>query len=140
MDKEKIKPESHSKTEQPQGIGPAQEMPDGYAPVIQALDHLQVRVHEISVGMGHWEGEPSELELHANMHVDLAKATVAVQEGLPLYNFQELEPTGELVELADCVLHILDYCGSLGISLGQVMVRKHLHDRRMIDRKRRGAG
>lgn len=127
------------KAEQPQGLGPAQEMPEGYTEVIAALDKLQHQVHEVAVGMGRWEDEPSELELHAMMHTDLAKATVDVVSQLPLYNFTELEPTGELVELADCVLHILDYCGSLGISLAQVLVRKHIHDGRMI-RRTGGAG
>lgn len=135
MEQEKDKRESPSKTEQPQGVGPAQEMPEGYTEVIKALDQMQRQVHEVAVGMGHWEGEPTEMELHAMMHVDIAKATVSVCSQEPLYNFSEAEPTGELVELADCVLHVLDYCGSLGISLAQVLVRKHIHDARMIKRK-----
>ena len=137
MEQEKDKQESHSKAEQPQGLGPAQEMPEGFNALIQELDKLQRRVHDVSVGMGQWEGEPTEMDLHALMHVDIAKATVAVHQSLPLYDFSDLEPKGEMVELTDCVLHILDYFGSLGISFGQVLARKHLHDRRMIDRKRR---
>ena len=126
-----------SKVDQSQDVGPAQAVPDNFAPIIKALDQLQGQVHEVAVGMGRWEDEPTELELHALMHTDLAKATVDVANQLPLYNFTELEPTGELVELADCVLHILDYCGSLNISLAQILIRKHIHDKRMIERKRR---
>jgi len=137
MEQEKDKAPLHS-ADQPQGLGPAQEMPEDYAGLIRELDGLQGQVHEVAVGTGQWEDYRSETENHAIMHVDLAKATVAVYQNLPLYDFSELEPRGELVELADCALRILDYCGSLGISLAQVLVRKHLHDKRMLDRKRRG--
>ncbi len=130
----------NSAADQPQGLGPAQEMPENYVALIQELDRLQGQVHDVAVNMGHWEDERSEQEMHAIMHVDLAKATVAVYQQLPLYDFSELEPKGELVELADCVLRVMDYCGSLGISLGQILVRKHLHDARMIQRKKRAGG
>lgn len=140
MEQEQGKQESPSKTDQPQGLGPAQEMPEGFMALIQELDRLQRQVHDVAVATGQWEDDKTETEQHAVMHVDIAKATVAVYQQLPLYDFGDLEPKGEMVELADCVLHIMDYFGSLGISFGQVLARKHLHDARMVNRKKRAGG
>lgn len=122
---------------QPQGLGPAQEMPEGFAPLVQALDALQSSVHDLAIGSGKWEDEPNALELHAVMHVAIARATGATVSEQPLYNFKEQPPSGELVALADCVLLVMDYCESLGISLSQVLVRKHLADKQEFEHKRR---
>lgn len=42
---------------------------------------------------------------------------------------QSKKPEGVAVELADCILRILDYCGKAGIDIEDIIIRKHEYNK-----------
>lgn len=86
-----------------------------------------------------WHDKPtSSLEIHALIHSEISEATEEVRNSAPpIYQLRtapgkglhfrilpdsklwkpDLKPEGELIELADAVIRIADYCGSRGYDL-----------------------
>jgi len=63
------------------------------------------------------------LEVHALIHSEISEATEEARLGLePLRGGDgEMKPEGELVELADAVIRIADYCGAKGWDLEEAI-------------------
>lgn len=72
-----------------------------------------------------WHDSPRRpLEIHALIHSEISEATEEVRNKKDsLYLIKE-KPCGELVELADAVIRIMDYCGLMNWDLGRVISDK----------------
>ncbi len=107
------------------------------------IRELMRRAYETAAEKGWHDRLRSPLEFHALIHSEISEATEAVRDGLPPFQqkqvaqakrltFQDLEnatqsdqplvsltfkPEGEVVELADAIIRIADYCESLGYDL-----------------------
>lgn len=103
---------------------------------------LQNYIHNTAKEKGWWEGgERNPLEIHMLIVSELAEATEEARKGTPpIYVesqgakmtpdhplFQEmksLKPEGELIELADAVIRVMDYCGHKGWNLAEAILLK----------------
>lgn len=105
------------------------------------ITDLVKQAYENAKDKGWHETERSPLEYHALIHSEVSEATEAARIGSdPLYfpnapthgviregvgeYILVVKPEGELVELADVVIRIADYCGSRGWDLERAIKLK----------------
>lgn len=113
------------------------------------LNDLAREIHENAVAHGWWEearGLPEILMLCVS---ELAEALEEYRDGKPLFYHDcpglplcaedeaapacdacpPTKPEGVAVELADCVIRILDYCGHAGIDIEKAIRVKHEYNK-----------
>jgi hypothetical protein len=78
------------------------------------IRELVQRAFEIATVKGWHETERSPLEYHALIHSEISEATEAVRLPDQIFLTAEQPLNSELVELADAVIRIADYCGTKG--------------------------
>lgn len=66
-------------------------------------------IHATAYSKGWWDGKREAPELIALMHSELSEALEEYRDGKPLFYLKDGKPEGQLAELADCVIRILDY-------------------------------
>jgi hypothetical protein len=105
------------------------------------IKQLMQRAYETAAQKGWHDRRRSPLEFHALIHSEISEATEAVREGLPPFVQKQVfvapltmadlvnstsdtesvrtqfMPEGEVVELADAIIRIADYCESCGYDL-----------------------
>lgn len=94
---------------------------------MNTIELLQKSAYEQAVKSGWHEEERTVGDFIALMHSELSEALEAFRDGK---NPKEIwwngngKPEGVPVELADCVIRILDFCGHHGIDLEQAIELK----------------
>lgn len=112
-----------------------------------SLNELAAAVHENAVAHGWWEEErglPEVLMLcvselaealeeyranKPNLYFEIEEETTLYAEGVAVETVMRKKPEGVAVELADCVIRILDYCGHAGIDLEEAIRIKHEYNK-----------
>jgi len=128
---------------------------DGIQVNTQSLNEFAADIHQNAVDHGWWEKERSFPEIIALIHSELSEALEEFRSGKPLfyYNIDECDglpcspilegkhicenvnctrgrkPEGVAVELADCIIRILDYCGKEGIDIETAIRIKHEYNK-----------
>lgn len=112
------------------------------------LNELAKEAHQISVDHGWWEKEPSFGDLVSLMHSELSEALEEYRAGRPMVwhgcmfpdpeaqrvcemndrckenketcKFRDRKPEGIAVELADCIIRILDWAGHENVNMDRI--------------------
>lgn len=96
----------------------------GYLSEYNDIDSLQKRAHQTSKAKGWWDGERSIPEQIALMHSELSEALEAFRIGDEYHIEPNGKPEGIYVELADCVIRIMDTLEANGQSLYTLLLQK----------------
>lgn len=108
--------------------------------ILTGISDLQTLVYNLNVRAGWWSdletGAPKERndgELIALMHSELSEGLEALRKDL--MDDKLTHRKGIEVELADCVIRILDYCGGRDLDLAGAIVEKIAFNAERADHK-----
>lgn len=94
------------------------------------INELTKDIHENAVEHGWWESERSFGEIIALCHSELSEALESDRAGEPLiWHKVNGKPEGAAVEMIDCIIRILDWCGRVGVDVESVLMEKHEYNK-----------
>lgn len=92
------------------------------------LNEWAKAIHENAVEHGWWEDDRKFPETVALCHSELSEALEEDRAGRELIYIKAGKPEGIAVEMIDCMIRILDWCGWQGIDVDEVMAVKHSYN------------
>jgi NTP pyrophosphatase (non-canonical NTP hydrolase) len=87
------------------------------------ITDLAIEIHETAKKHGWWESERNDGECIALMHSELSECLEALRHGNPKDEHIP-EHNNAVVELADCIIRILDFAQSKGWSIEGALYSK----------------
>lgn len=92
------------------------------------LNEWAKEIHRNAEEHGWWD-EPREFpETVALCHSELSEALEEDRAGRDLIYIKDGKPEGIAVEMADCMIRILDWCGHMKIDVDELMASKHVYN------------
>lgn len=85
--------------------------------------------HKQAYLSGWWDTKRSSMEILMLAVTELAEAAEELRNRSPAMQLIDGKPEGALVELADCVIRIADFCGKMGWNLEDAIKYKMTYNR-----------
>jgi NTP pyrophosphatase (non-canonical NTP hydrolase) len=93
------------------------------------LNEWAKKIHKNAVDHGWWDEDRSFGETVALCHSELSEALEAYRDGEPLEYQKGAKPEGIAVEMIDCMIRILDWCGHEDVDVEGILERKHEYNK-----------
>lgn len=101
-------------------------IPENRHTFIHLIELLAVEIQHNSAAHGFWNDGPNrnKPEMIALMHSELSEALEAIRNGYP-YDQHCTSFDNLTIELADCIIRILDFCAGFNLPIGEAILVKH---------------
>ena len=96
------------------------------------LEQLATAIHENAVEHGWWDEERPFDEIAALCSSELAEALEESRAGRAMVWYDGDKPEGIAVEMADCLIRILDYFGKVGFVQGYQTISKAKREKKTL--------
>jgi NTP pyrophosphatase (non-canonical NTP hydrolase) len=90
---------------------------------------LQQEIHSWAKDKGWWDKERDFLHLVALMHTELSEAAEAWRNNDPALHYVDGKPEGYILELADCIIRIMDTAEFAGLDILDLVNQKMNYNR-----------
>lgn len=94
------------------------------------LNKITEEIHQNALEHGWWDEPRSFGEVIALCHSELSEALEADRKGEPLIWLDSNgKPDGKAIEMADCIIRILDWCGRENVDIEKAISIKHEYNK-----------
>lgn len=93
------------------------------------INEIVKDIHTNAVEHGWWETERELPEIIALCHSELSEALEAYRNDEPMVWDNQGKPDGIAVEMIDCMIRILDWCGFQNFNVEEILKIKHEYNK-----------
>lgn len=92
------------------------------------INKITRMIHQNAKRHGWWDDDRTFGEIVALCHSELSEALEAYRNGEPMVWDNDGKPDGIAVEMIDCIIRILDWCGKEEVDVADVLAKKHVYN------------